>query len=358
LPKTHARNDQGLGFRATPNAGIVDPPASLTWRSVMKKFSVCVALATLAFAGAASAQSYPTRPITMIVPYGAGGPVDVLARLLIEPMRQALGQPIVIENVTGANGTIGVGKAVRAAPDGYTVSIGNWPSHITNGAIYNLSYDIQRDFEPVARLSYNPYVAVARKDLPAKDFKELIAWLKANPDKASQGTAGVGSGQHISGVYFQKITGTKFQFVPYKTGSAEIMRDIVAGHIDLTFDQAITALPHVRGGNVKAYAVTSDARLDAAPDIPTVDEAGAPGIYISTWYGIWLPKGSPKEAIEKIGNAARAALADPAVRKRLIDLGQQIPPPAQQTAAALAAYQKAEIDKWHALIKEAGIKVE
>ena len=324
----------------------------------MKKLSVCVALATLAFAGAASAQSYPTRPITMIVPYGAGGPVDVLARLLIEPMRQALGQPIVIENVTGANGTIGVGKAVRAAPDGYTVSIGNWPSHITNGAIYNLSYDIQRDFEPVARLSYNPYVAVARKDLPAKDFKELIAWLKANPDKASQGTAGVGSGQHISGVYFQKITGTKFQFVPYKTGSAEIMRDIVAGHIDLTFDQAITALPHVRGGNVKAYAVTSDARLDAAPDIPTVDEAGAPGIYISTWYGIWLPKGSPKEAIEKIGNAARAALADPAVRKRLIDLGQQIPPAPQQTAAALAAYQKAEIDKWHALIKEAGIKVE
>ena len=324
----------------------------------MKKLSICVAFATLAFAGAASAQGYPSRPITMIVPYGAGGPVDVLARVLAEPMRQALGQPIVIENVTGANGTIGVGKAVRAAPDGYTVSIGNWPSHITNGAIYNLSYDIQRDFEPVARLSFNPYVAVARKDLPAKDLKELIAWLKANPDKASQGTAGVGSGQHISGVYFQKLTGTKFQFVPYKAGSAEIMRDIVAGHIDLTFDQAITALPHVRSGNVKAYAVTSDARLEAASDIPTVDEAGAPGIYISTWYGIWLPKGSPQEAIDKIGNAARAALADPAVRARLIGLGQQIPPPAQQTAAALAAYQKAEIDKWHALIKEAGIKVE
>jgi tripartite-type tricarboxylate transporter receptor subunit TctC len=358
LLKTHAGDDQGLGFRAEPYAAIVEPPASLQRRSVMKKLSVCVALATLAFAGSALAQGYPNRPITMIVPYGAGGPVDVLARLLIEPMRQALGQPIVIENVTGANGTIGVGKAVRAAPDGYTVSIGNWPSHITNGAIYNLSYDIQKDLEPAARLSYNPYVAVARKDLPAKDLKELIAWLKANPDKASQGTAGVGSGQHISGVYFQKITGTKFQFVPYKTGSSEIMRDIVAGHIDLTFDQALTALPHVRSGSVKAYAITSDTRLEAAPEIPTVDEAGAPGIYISTWYGIWLPKGSPPEAVQKIGDAARAAIADPTVRKRLIDLGQQIPPPVQQTAAALAAYQKAEIDKWHALIKEAGIKVE
>ena len=324
----------------------------------MKKLSICVAFATLAFTGPVAAQGYPSRPITFIVPYGAGGPVDVLARLLIEPMRQVLGQPIVLENVTGANGTIGVGRAVRAAPDGYTVSIGNWPSHITNGAIYNLSYDIQRDFEPVARLSANPYVIVTRKDLPAKDVKELVAWLKANPDKASQGTAGPGSGQHISGVYFQKVTGTKFQFVPYKTGSAEIMRDIVAGHIDLTFDQAITSLPHVRSGNVRGFAVTSDKRLDAAPDIPTVDEAGAPAVYIHTWYGLWLPKGSPKEAIEKIGDAARAALADPAVRARLAALGQQIPPPEQQTAAALAAHQKAEIEKWHPLIKEAGIKVE
>ena len=186
----------------------------------------------------------------------------------------------------------------------------------------------------------------------------MIAWLKANPDKATEGTAGLGSGQHISGVYFQKITGTKFQFVPYRSGSADIMRDIVAGHIDLTFDQAITALPHVRSGNVKAYAVTSDTRLEAAPDIPTVDESGAPGIYISTWYGLWAPKGTPQDAIKKLGDAARHALADPAVRARLIGLGQQIPPPEQQTAAALAAYQKAEIEKWHPLIKEAGIKAE
>ena len=324
----------------------------------MKKLSFCVALATLALAGTASAQSYPTRPITFIVPYGAGGPVDVLARLLAEPMRQALGQSIVIENVTGANGSLGVGRAVRAAPDGYTVSIGNWPSHITNGAIYNLSYDIQRDLEPVARLSANPYVIVARKDLPAKDVKELVSWLKASPDKASAGTAGLGSGQHISAVYFQKSTGTKFQSVPYKTGSSEIIRDLVAGHIDLSFDQAITALSHVNSGSVKAFAVTSDKRLDAAPDIPTVDEAGAPGVYILTWYGLWMPKGAPKEAIEKVGNAARAALTDPAVRAKLATLGQQIPPPEQQTAAALAAHQKAEIDKWHPLIKEAGIKLD
>jgi tripartite-type tricarboxylate transporter receptor subunit TctC len=324
----------------------------------MRTIFLAVAGLTLALIGAAGAQSYPNRPVTLVVPYGAGGPVDVLARALSEPMRTALGQPVVIENVVGANGTIGVGRAVRAEPDGYTVSIGNWPSHITNGAIYNLNYDIQKDLVPVARLPQNPYIAVIRKDFPVKDFKELIAWLKANPDKATEGTAGLGSGQHISGVYFQKITGTKFQFVPYKSGSSDIIRDITAGHIDFTFDQAITSLAHIKGGNVKALAVTSDKRLEAAPDIPTVDEAGAPGIYISTWYGLWVPKGTPQEAVDKLGAAARAAMADPDVRQRLTSLGQQIPPPEQQSAAALAAYQKAEIDKWHAIIKEAGIKAE
>jgi tripartite-type tricarboxylate transporter receptor subunit TctC len=324
----------------------------------MRRLSLAVACATLALTGFAGAQGYPNRPVTFIVPYGAGGPVDVLARALSEPMRAALGQPIVIENVVGANGTLGVGRAVRAEPDGYTVSIGNWPSHITNGAIYNLTYDIQKDFVPVARLPQNPYIAVVRKDFPAKDFKEFIAWLKANPDKATEGTAGLGSGQHISGVYFQKITGVKFQFVPYKSGSADIIRDITAGHIDFTFDQAITSLSHIKGGNVRALAVTSDKRLDAAPNIPTVDESGAPGIYISTWYGLWVPKGTPQEAVDKLGAAVRTAMADPALRARLTNLGQQIPPPEQQTAAALAAYQKAEIDKWHAIIKEAGIKAE
>ena len=324
----------------------------------MKIKAMAAVLAAAAFTGAAFADTYPSRPVTFIVPYGAGGPVDVLARALAEPMRAALGQPIVIENVVGANGTIGVGKAVHAPPDGYTVSIGNWPSHITNGAIYNLNYDIQRDLIPVARLPQNPYIAVIRKDFPAKTFQEFLAWLKANPDKATEGTAGLGSGQHISGVYVQKITGVKFQFVPYKSGSAEIIRDITAGHIDFTFDQAITSLSHIKGGNVRALAVTSDKRLEAAPDIPTVDEAGAPGTYISTWYGLWVPKGTPQEVVDKLGAAARAAMADPALRQRLASLGQQIPPPEQQTAAALAAYQKAEIEKWHAIIREAGIKAQ
>jgi tripartite-type tricarboxylate transporter receptor subunit TctC len=313
---------------------------------------------TLGVVAPAASQSYPTRPITLIVPFGAGGPVDTLARTLIEPMRVSLGQPVLIENVTGASGTIGVGRAVRAAPDGYTVSIGNWPSHVVNGAIYSLPYDLLKDFAPVARLPSNPYVIVARKDLPAKDLRELIAWLKANPDKATEGTAGPGAGQHVSGVYFQNVTGTRFQFVPYRAGSSDIMRDLVAGHIDLTFDQAITALPHVRNGAVKAYAVTSNTRLAAAPEIPTVDEAGAPGVYISTWYGMWVPKDTPQEVIRKLTAAAMDALADPAVRQRLIGLGQEIPPREQQTAEALAAHHKAEIEKWWPLIKAANIKAE
>jgi len=323
----------------------------------MRRASRGLTLVGLAWVGAALAQQpYPSRPVTLIVPFGAGGPVDTLARTLSDVMRQSLGQPVVIENVTGASGTIGVARAVRAAPDGYTVSIGNWPSHIVNGAIYALPYDIERDFEPVARLPANPYVIVARKDLPATDLKELVAWLKSN--KATEGTAGPGSGQHVSGIYFQNVTGAHFQFVPYRAGSSEIMRDLVAGHIDLSFDQAITALPHVRNGSVKAYAVTSSNRLAAAPDIPTVDEAGAPGVYISTWYGLWVPKGTPPDAVRRLTAAAMDALADPAVRARLTGLGQEIPPPEQQTAQALAAHQRAEIEKWWPLIKAANIKAE
>src|SRR5262245_32393476 len=324
----------------------------------MKRASFALACGMLAGLAAALAQSYPSRPITFIVPFGAGGPVDTVARILLEPMRGSLGQPILIENVTGASGTIGVGRAARAAPDGYTVSVGNWGSHVVNGAIYALPFDLLKDFEPVARLPSNPYVVVARKDLPANDLKELVAWLKANPDKATEGTAGPGSGQHVSGVYFQNVTGTRFQFVPYRAGSSDIMRDLVAGHIDLTFDQAITALPHVRSGNVKAYAVTSPARLAAAPALATGAEAGAPGVYISTWYGLWVPKGTPPEVVHRLTTAAMAALADPAVRQRLAGLGQDIPPPEQQTAAALAAHHKAEIEKWWPLIKAANITAE
>src|SRR5262245_30189028 len=285
------------------NAVIVAGRADVIHGYIVRKLSLGLALAaTLASIGAAAAQTYPSHPVTLIVPFGAGGPVDTLARSLTEAMRKSLGQPVVIENVTGASGTIGVGRAVRAAPDGYTVSMGNWPSHVVNGAIYTLPYDVLRDFEPVARLPSNPYVVVARKDLPATNLKELIAWLKVNPDKATEGTAGPGAGQHVSGVYFQNVTGTRFQFVPYRAGSSEIMRDLVAGHIDITFDQAITALPHVRSGQVKAFAVTSDKRLAAAPDIPTVDEAGAPGIYISTWSGLWV---CPRSAERASGTRAR-----------------------------------------------------
>jgi len=306
----------------------------------------------------AGAQTYPSRSITMVVPFAAGGPVDTLARIVAERMRTSLGQPVVIENVTGAGGSIGAGRVARAVPDGYTLIIGIWTTHVVNGAIYALPYDVLKDFEPVARLPSNPYVIVARKDLPASNLKELIAWLKANPDKATQGTAGPGSGQHVSGVYFQNVTGTRFQFVPYRAGSSEIMRDLLSGHIDLTFDQAITALPHVLGGRVKAYAVSSNNRLAAAPDIPTVDEAGAPGVYISTWYGMWVPKGTPQEAIRKLTAAAMDALADSTVRERLAGLGQEIPPREQQSAEALAAHHKAEIEKWWPLIKAANIKAE
>jgi tripartite-type tricarboxylate transporter receptor subunit TctC len=323
----------------------------------MKKlFAIACLLGSIA---SAAAQPYPSHPVTMVVPFGAGGPTDALARILAQRMSAPLGQTVLVENVTGASGTIGITRVARAAPDGYTIVLGNWPSFVVASAIYpHLPYDVQKDFEPVALLPNNPYIVVSKKDLPARDLKELVAYLKANPDKISAGTGGAGAGQHVSGVYFQKVTGTRFQFVPYRAGSSEIMRDLVAGHIDLTFDQAISALPYVRGDQVRAYAITGKTRLASAPDIPTVDEAGAPGVYISTWFGLWAPKGTPPDAIARLSAAAMEALADPAVAKRLADLGQQIPPPEQQTAAALGAHLKAEIEKWFPIIKDAGIKLE
>jgi tripartite-type tricarboxylate transporter receptor subunit TctC len=357
------------GFRAAARAcyrcrrEAAGTPINITRMREMTKQAggmkiVAAALGLLAGTVGANAQAYPARPITMIVPFGAGGPTDAVARILGERIRQTLGQTVVVENVTGAAGTIAVGRAVRATPDGYTMLMGNWPTQVVNGAIYQLPYDLLNDFEPVALLPNNPYIVVSRSTLPANTLQELIGWLKANADKASGGTAGPGSGQHVSGLYFQKITGANFQFVPYRAGSSDIMRDLVAGHIDISFDQAISALPYVRNGQVKAYAVTSKTRLAAAPNIPTIDEAGAPGVYISTWFGLWLPKGAPAEAVEKINAAAMEALADPAVRQRLTDLGQEIPPREQQTAAALAAHHKAEIEKWWPIIKGANIKVE
>src|SRR3954465_12308534 len=323
------------------------------------KRSLIVACFITVMSVAVVAQSYPSRPVTMVVPFGAGGPTDALPRIVAQRMSAPLGQTVLVENVTGASGTIGIGRVARAAPDGYTVVLGNWPSFVVASAIYpNLPYDVRQDFEPIALLPNNPYIVVSKKDLPANDLTGLIAHLKANPDKISAGTGGAGAGQHVSGVYFQKVTGTRFQFVPYRAGSSDIMRDLVAGHIDLTFDQAISALPYVRNGQVRAYAITGKTRLAPPPDIPTVDEAGAPGVYISTWFGLWAPKGTAPEVITRLTSATMDALADPAVRQRLADLGQEIPPPEQQTAAALAAHLKAELEKWTPIIKEANIKVE
>jgi tripartite-type tricarboxylate transporter receptor subunit TctC len=306
---------------------------------------------------AAPAQVYPSRPITMVVPFAAGGPVDTVARILSEPMRATLGQSIIVENVTGAAGSIGVGRVARAAPDGYTLSIGHWSTHVVNGAIYPLPYDLLRDLEPIVLLPSNPMIVVSRSAVPAKNLNEFVGWIKANEGKVSAGTAGAGSATHVAGVYFQNVTGTRFQFVPYR-GTGPALQDLVAGQIDFIVDQASNSLQHVRDGKIRAYAVTASARLPSAPDIPTVAEAGLPSLDISVWYGLWAPKDTPKEIIAKLNAAAVQALSEPTVRQRFAELGLDIPPRDRLTPEALAAYQKAEIEKWWPVIRGANIKTE
>ncbi|HEY7302116.1 MAG TPA: tripartite tricarboxylate transporter substrate-binding protein [Xanthobacteraceae bacterium] len=305
----------------------------------------------------ASAEVYPSRPITIVVPAAAGGPGDAFARIIAEHIRSSLGQPATIENIAGASGSIGAGRVARATGDGYTLVLGNWATHVLNGALFTLPYDVTTDFEPIALIARNPLVISARKTMPANTLRELVAWLKANPDKATAGTSGPGSAMHLAGVLFQKETGARFGFVPYR-GAAPAIQDLLGGRIDLYIGLAADCVPQVRADNIKAYAVPAKSRLTAAPDIPTVDEAGVPGLYVSGWTGLWAPKGAPKDIIARLNSVILDTLADPAVRQRLAGMGQEIPLRAQQTPDALRAFQKAEIEKWWPIIKTAGIKAE
>ncbi len=314
-----------------------------------------VAVAAFALIASTQAQTYPNRTVTLIVPVSAGGPTDAIARTLAERMGAALGQPVVVENVTGAAGNIGVGRVERAPPDGYTIGIGLTSTHVFNGAIYHLPFDLVSDFAPIALVASNPQLIVSRNDVPAKDLRELIAWLKAKPGLATMATIGPGSPAHIAGVLFEGITGTRLQFVPYR-GGAPGMQDLLGGRIDLMIPQPSLALPQIRAGKIRAYGVTSTERIASAPQIPSVDEAGAPGLHISIWHGLWAPKDTAAPVIAKLNAAAMEALADPRVRQRFAEMGQDIPPVVQQTPAALAAFQRAEIAKWWPIIKTAGIE--
>src|SRR6267142_1739549 len=307
-------------------------------------------LVWLAFAGTAYADNFPSHPITIVVPFSAGGPSDAMARILAERMKTTLGEALLVENVTGAGGSIGVGRAVRSPPDGYTISFGHLGTHVANGAIYKLGYDLVGDLEPVVLLPSNPMIVVSKNAVPAKSLKELLAWLKAKPTPATAGTAGAGSGSHIAGLYFESVTGIKLQYVPYR-GTAPALTDLVAGQIDIIVDQLSNSINQIRAGTIRAYAVTDDKRVETASDIPTTDEAGLPGFHMTLWSGLWVPKGTPKDIIAKLNASAVDALYDPAVRKQLENLGLQMPPKDQLSSEALGAQQKAEIAKWWPMIE-------
>ena len=305
----------------------------------------------------AAAQAYPSRPISMIVPASAGGPTDAIGRVLAERMGAALSGTVLIDNVAGAGGSIGVGKVARATPDGYTLGIGQWSHYVLNGATYQLQYDLLTDFAPIGMVVTGPLLLVSRKNLPADDAKSLVAWLKANPDKATAGTGGVGSPPHISGIFFQKMTGTPSSSCP-TAARRRRCAIFLAGQIDIMLDQASNVLPQLRAGTIKAFAVTSKERLASAPDVPTVDEAGLPGLYVSVWHGVWAPKGTPPDVIAKLNAAIVKSLGEAGTREKLAALGQDIPPGDQLTPQALGAFQKAEIEKWWPIVKAAGIKAE
>ena len=316
----------------------------------------CAAFAAAACASFAFAQSYPTRPITLIVPFAAGGPTDTLARILAERMGRTLGGTIVVENVAGAGGTIANNRVMKTAPDGYTMIIGHLGTHVLAPAVQQITTDYVAEFEPIALIASNPQVVVSKLDFPAKDLKGIVSHVKSKPGAISYGTGGPGTPSHVMAVYFGTLA-APLNIIHYK-GSAPALQDVIAGHVDLTFDQAATALGQVKAGKVRAYAVTSKTRLASAPDIPTVDEAGLPGFYMSIWHALWAPKGLPKDVSARLSAAVKEALADPAIRKRWDDLGQEVPPVEQQSPEALRAHHKAETEKWGPLIKQAGIKAQ
>ena len=325
----------------------------------MKKVIFAAAIAVAAALGqGAAADSYPSRPITMIVPFAAGGPTDVIARILAQRMGQSLGQTIVVENITGAAGTIATGKVVRSRPDGYTLSIGHYGTHAVNGLVYSLPYDLVQDFAPVALLASSPYLIVSSTSIPATNLKALIAWLKANPDQAVASTNGAGSAGQLLSLKFQGITGVHFRFAAYRGGDAASVPDLLATRLPMKFAQPADSLPLVRSGQMRAYAVTSKTRLAAMPGVPTTDQAGLPDFHVSVWHGLWVPKGTPQPVIAKLNRAVRDALADEAVRARLAALGQEIPSVEQQTPEALRAQQQAEIDKWRPIVETEHIKAD
>lgn len=319
--------------------------------------AILAAAAGLLFAGAGYAQDFPAKQITMIVPFPAGGSTDALARIISEPMRAALGQPMLVQNVTGAGATIGVGRAIQAPPDGYTLSVGNWTSHVGASAVYKVPWHVFNDLEPVAPLSVSTLIIVGRSGLPANDAKQFIAWLKANPDMATAATVGAGSGAHVCGIYFAQKTGTRFRYVPYR-GGAPAMADLLANQVDFFCGEASQMLPHLKAGKMKPLMVMSKNRWRPLPDVPTMEEVGAADAHISFWNGLWAPKGTPKNVIARLNDAVVKTFADPAVIKRLGELGQDIPPREQLTPQALSALHKSEIDRWWPLIRDANIKPE
>jgi tripartite-type tricarboxylate transporter receptor subunit TctC len=323
----------------------------------MRTGILAVLVGVLLWGGGSRAENFPSRPITIVVPFAAGGPTDAMARILAERMQNRLGQSILIENVTGAGGSLGVGRVVHATPDGYTVSIGHLGTHVANGAIYRLGYDLLTDLAPVVLLPSNPMIVVSKNAVPAKTLAELIAWLKARAIPATAGTAGAGSGSHIAGLYFENITGIPLQFVPYR-GTAPALNDLVAGQIDIMIDQTSNSIAQVRAGTIRAYAVTDDKRVASAADIPTTDEAGLPGFHMTLWSGLWVPKDTPRDVVAKLNVAAVDALNDPEVRKKLENLGLQMTSADRLTPQALGVWQQAEIAKWWPMIRDAHVQVE